>query len=320
MKTLPRRRFISILAAAGSLPLIGPAFAGIKPDANLQRWRGTAMGARSEILMDLPDPAQSARLVYEIRQEIERLERIFSLYRGDSALSHLNSDGELIDPPAELVELLEQAQRISVATEGAFDVTIQPLWQLYAESQGRPISDRLRNEVLKLVDYQAIEISKTGIRLGRPGMALTLNGIAQGYITDRITEMLRQEGMENTLVQMGEFAALGQHPDGRNWQVGIEDPGNPGSVLEKLDLLPGQALATSGNYGTDLGPGGHLLDPRTGLPSNQKGSLTVVANSALLADAWSTAMTIQPETGTDLDRASVIKAAWLAKDGRLISL
>lgn len=289
--TLPRRRFIAIAAAAGASLLPGRAGA----EAAVHAWRGTALGAAASLRLRHPDRRAAARLVAECLDEVERLERIFSLYRPDSALVALNRDGRLEAPPAELVALLSEARRFSELSAGAFDVTVQPLWRLYAEHFAKPDADPAgpRAEAVAgaraLVDYRGVEVAAGGIALARPGMAVTLNGIAQGYITDRVADLLRRAGMVDVLVGMGEIRALGRGAEGRPWRVALGAADGPA-----VDLAD-RAVATSSPAGTRFSPFcHHLFDPASGRSSIWPGSVTVIAGRAAAADALSTALAVLP--------------------------
>lgn len=318
-----RRRFIAVsaaLAASAALPVYGFA------RSELVEWRGVALGAAASIRLAHPDRAEGQRLLARCVAEIARLERIFSLYRPDSDLCRLNRDGVLAAPPVELVELLSQAAAVSAATDGAFDVTVQPLWRRYAahfaaadpDPAGPPLDD-----VLDLVDWHGVTIAAGRIALARPGMAVTLNGIAQGYITDRVADLLRAEGMDSVLLDLGETRALGRHPDGRPWRAGLADPAAPVRVALRLDLAEG-ALATSGGDGTVFdaaGRHGHLLDPRSGRSAPLGRSVSVLAARATLADAASTALALLPEeqAGAVLRRLGAEAAYFLdAQGARLV--
>ena len=109
--------------------------------AQLHRWSGIALGAGAEIVLHDPDAARARRLIARCVAEIDRLEDVFSLYRPESAIRRLNRDGRLAAPPLELVALLAEARSYSERTEGAFDVTVQPLWHLYAAHFSRPGAD-----------------------------------------------------------------------------------------------------------------------------------------------------------------------------------
>ena len=120
-------------------------------------------------------------------------------------------------------------------------------------------------------------------------MAVTLNGVAQGYITDRVADLLRGRGFENVLVELGEVRALGRCADLEPWRAGIADPEDPSAVLLELPLLD-SALATSGSYGTWLDPAHrhhHIFDPATGRSAHRQAMVSVTAPRAMVADALS---------------------------------
>ena len=187
--------------------------------AHLHRWSGIALGAAAQIVLHDPDGARARRLIARSVAEIDRLEDVFSLYRPESAICRLNRDGRLAAPPLELVALLAEARSYSERTEGAFDVTVQPLWRLYAAHFSRPGADPrgpAEADLARahaLVDYRAVEIEPSEVRFARPGMAITLNGIAQGYITDRVAALLEGAGMGDVLLDVGELP--GARPSSR---------------------------------------------------------------------------------------------------------
>jgi FAD:protein FMN transferase len=314
-----RRRFLAISAAAGTLAFGNPA------SAAPYRWQGTALGAKASLLLHHPDKQQAARIVSACVAEISRLENIFSLYRQESALVQLNSQGFLDHPPLELVQALADCRRISDITGGAFDVTVQPLWQLYAghfssidpDPQG-PSADKIALATSR-IDYRKIAIGSDRIEFGTPGMAITLNGFAQGFITDRVSDLLRSEGMKNVLVDLGETRALDDHPAGRPWRVGIRDPKNSSGVVRTL-AVDNLAVATSGGYGQKFhasSPQHHLFDPKTGAASHRYASVTVMATSAATADALSTALSSLSVTNaaTALRKSGAKAALFLNEDG-----
>jgi thiamine biosynthesis lipoprotein len=317
--TFTRRRFIAIAAAAaGSAALARAGFAA----GQLRTWRGVALGAEASIRLTHPDAGEARRLIDACVAEIARLERIFSLYRADSALSRLNADGRLELPPLELVELLGRAASVSEATGGTFDVTVQPLWQRYVAHFATPDADPAGpdlTDVLPLVDWRGVHIELTEIALARSGMAVTLNGIAQGYITDRVADLLRAEDMDHVLIDLGEARALGTHPDGRPWRIGLADPADPDRIAAHVPLTD-LALATSGGYGTRFEASGrhnHLIDPRTGRSAPAWRSISVLARDATTADAASTALSFldDGEIGPALARLGALEAHLLGPNG-----
>ena len=295
-----RRRFIAIAAAAAGLPF---AAVGARAEtAHMHRWSGIALGAAAEIVLHDPDAARARWLIARCVAEIDRLEDVFSLYRPESAVSRLNRAGRLTAPPLELVALLAEARFFSERTGGAFDITVQSLWRLYAAHFARPgahasgpgEADRAR--VRALVGYTAIAIDGPEVRFARPGMAVTLNGIAQGYITDRVAALLRDAGMTRVLLDIGECRALGRHPDGRPWRVGLRRAAQPETVARTVALAD-RAVATSAGIASPFEPSGrhhHLFDPASGRPARMAGQVSVIAPSATMADALSTALAVSP--------------------------
>ncbi|MGE0116476.1 MAG: FAD:protein FMN transferase [Dongiaceae bacterium] len=297
-----RRRFIRIAAAATLAQLAGPAAGGRAEEERFSDWRGLAMGNLTRIEVRDPDRARAARILAAAAQEAARLESLFSLYRADSALVRLNRAGRLVDPPLDLVRLLAEARRYSESTDGAFDVTVQPIWQAYAAHFFRegadpagPPAGAIRRAAER-VDYRALEVEPGAIRLARPGMALTLNGIAPGYITDRTVELLKNEGLEHALVDLGEIRVTGTRAAHEPWRAGVRDPLDDHRIAMEFPLTE-QALATSGGSGFRFDWNGrfhHLFDPRNGGCPHAYASVSVVAPTATAADALATACCLMP--------------------------
>jgi len=323
-RRINRRRFlqISAIAAAGA---VLPALAAVsRPRLHVRQ--GVLLGAETELQLYHPDVQTVRTAIDACFSEVRRLETIFSLQRPDSALSRLNRAGSLSNPPVELVALLDTAAGFSRATGGAFDVTVQPLWELYArhfaavtaDPNGPALSDIQR--ALACVDFREVEVSQTLVAFNRPGMAVTLNGIAQGFITDRVTEMLRDRGFEHVLVNMGEMRALRGHPDGTPWRLGIADPEQPWRSLHRLPLID-RAIATSGAYGMLFDADGrhhHLFDPHTGTSTHYYRSVSVIAPDATTADALSTGLSaLAPEAALPVVNARRgVRAILIGTDGK----
>ena len=326
-----RRRFLGIVAASATLMGPGTLHAALRRPSDWPEpvvWSGIALGADAQLQLLHPDRAHAERLVHMAVAEIHRLEQVFSLYREDSALSRLNRTGRLEAPPQDLRRLLSQAVAFGNRTGGRFDPSVQPLWDLYASRirAGLPLppDPATLDAALARVDYRAIRVDSDAIVLERPGMALTLNGIAQGYITDRVTELLHANGLEHAMIDLGEARSLGRPGRDRPWRAGIADPQAPHRILDTIDLSD-QALATSGGYGTPLDAAGlytHLFDPRTGTATPRWRSVSVRAADATSADALSTAFSLMSldEIRGMISRFPV--QAWLVApdDGALIRL
>ena len=267
---LTRRRFIAISAA------LAPSMALAQSELHVET--GIALGATVTLRLQHPDAPRLASLAMA---EIRRLESVFSIYLPDSSLSRLNRDGALAAPPFELLDCLSLAGAVHRASGGRFDPTVQPLWQAEALAlqRGSPLTDTERTDVRARIGWNGVTLAAEAITL-RPGMALTLNGIAQGYIADRVATLLADHGLTQALIDTGEMVAL----SGQGWPVHLPD--------HKIELR-GRALATSAPLGMTFGGDGktsHILNPGTGRPARSPWkSVTVSAQSAALADAISTA-------------------------------
>lgn len=277
MRRLTRRRLLTISAA---LPLAAglPVLANEPPRV----WRGFAMGARVELRLAHPDGARLARMALA---DIARLEEVFSLYKTDSALMRLNREGRLDAPAPELLECLALCAAVHAASGGRFDPTVQPLWAALAEAHaaGRaPTGDEIA-QARALIGWRGVDFSAQSVRFARPGMALTLNGVAQGVVADRVAMLLRREGLEMGFIDTGEMQAIGT-----DWPVELKS----GGALTLSD----RALASSETLGTVLdadGKQGHILSPRGEEPPTR--AVSISARSAGLADALSTAACLMPD-------------------------
>jgi thiamine biosynthesis lipoprotein len=289
--TYSRREILIAAAATGAAALAGPAAAASGNE--IRRWRGTAMGARAEIVVALDDSKAAGRLVAKARQEIDRLEAVFSLHRPNSALSRLNREGHIAPAPFELLDVLAVAWELHEVTEGRFDPTIQPLWRVYADSyaEGHAPEPAAVRHARSLTGLERVAFGAKDIRFGKDGMALTLNGIAQGYITDRVAEMFRSAGL-SCVVSLGEQRALGRRPDSDPWRAAVTAP--DGRMLESV-ALSDRALATSAPSALRLSTmegRGHILDPATGETPFPGRIVSVLAKQATIADGLSTAFAL----------------------------
>ncbi|MDC0358540.1 FAD:protein FMN transferase [Oligoflexia bacterium] len=288
---LSRRRFISMVAcAAGCAVVPGVATAALPQPF---RWQGDVMGGLASMTLYTNDKKQAELVCEQCLTEIRRLEGILSLYRPASSIRYLNKEGTLKNPPAELVQLVKKSIRLSELSEGAFDITLQPLWHYLFYAKEETLDPKRIAALQQLIDFRKIRVSDQLISLSTPGMMITLNGIAQGFITDRITKIFRQNGFKNVLVELGETYGSGRNAENRPWQIGIQSP--DGQDLLRIVDLENLSLATSGGYGTPFGEGKelhHLIDPKTGSSAKRFKSVSVVAASATDADGLSTTLAL----------------------------
>lgn len=294
-----RRRFLTIAAAA---LVASPARA-----AEVQRWSGRALGASASMLLSGLAGAPAQAVFAAVEAELARLDAIFSLHRDGSEIMRLNRSGRLPNPSADLRRVLDLSGRLHAATGGRFDPTVQPVWLALAE--GRDPAAALAS-----VGWKHLRIAPDRIGFARPGMAITLNGIAQGHVTDRIAALLRARGLTDLVIDMGEIAALGVRPDGRGWQAGIARP--DGALVRRV-ILRDRALATSAAAGTPIGPDGatgHIVSPQTARPAPLARMAAVSAAAAAVADGLSTALCLMEplEAGQAVAAFPGARIEWLA--------
>lgn len=240
---------------------------------------------------------------------IRQIEREMSLFDPASAVSRLNHDGELDDPPADLLQVLRLAQQVAERSAGAFDVTVQPLWQLWqrrAMAGQTPAVDELRVARAR-VGWRHLHVSRRRIAFGRPGMAITLNGIAQGHAADRARDVLRAHGIADALLDTGEWQALGRSPEQGAWRLGVADPRDAARVIATLSA-DGRGIACSSDDKLTFSADHvhhHILDPHTGDSPPHLATAVVVAPSCALADALTKVVFMHPAA-----QATAIAARW----------
>ena len=229
--------------------------------------------------------------------ELDHVENVMSIYRAESQLSRLNRDGVLESPDPLLVEVLRYAAEVAERAGGAFDVTVQPLWQLKGTKPDAA--------TMALVDWRKVEIGTDRIQIA-PGMAITLNGVAQGFAADVAMRVMRARGVEHALIDAGEFSAHGMNVENTPWRIGIQHP-RERDAYAALARLENRCMATSGDYETAFTADfsrHHILDPRTGQSPGVLASVSVLAPTAMAADALSTALfVLGPERGVEFLRS-----------------
>jgi thiamine biosynthesis lipoprotein len=332
-----RRRFLVVAGSAvGGLALGAAARrSGLPPDLLAEQrgphrpWQSVtktswALGADVSMTALHADRGAAEAALEAAFAELELVEELMSIYRPHSQISRLNRGGVLEGPHPFLVHVLQQSQQWAEQTGGAFDVTVQPLWELYQEAkrQGQLPSDSEVAAARQRVDWRRLEVTPTRVVL-RDGARITLNGIAQGFAADRAMQALRSRGVEHALVNTGELGAMGHKESGHAWTVGIQHPRRPEAYVS-LAKLAGRCLATSGDYETTFSPDfrhHHLFDPRTGRSPQELASVSIAARTATEADALSTAVfVLGPEAGGALVRRTPGADALLVlKDGRTLA-
>ena len=298
-----RRRCLSLFAASSAASVGGSGCQRMGGEEVI-RWRGVLFNSDVDMAVHAMPPAVAEPLIRNCELEMQRLEKLFSLYLPDSPLSRLNRTGRLDNPPPELVDLVRKALLVAERSGGAFDPTIQPYWTWLRETVETTgaIDPEAQAQFLEKVDFRQVRCGEEELSFGREGMALTLNGLSQGWITDRASEILRDGGAQHCLVNLGEFYGLGTQPSGKDWIVGLR--GVEGEEIALRD----RALAVSSGAGLYFGTGdrrNHIVDPRTGDCVEARKVVAVTAPEAWLADALSTACSVLEE-----EKARDLIAQW----------
>ena len=247
------------------------------------------------------DSHQAERSLDAAVETIRHVEAQMSLFNPDSALSRLNREGVLLGPHPDLVSILQLAQRVSARSRGAFDVTVQPLWAAFEQAAGRkelPSPEAVK-AARAAVGWQHLSVSSDAIRLGRPGMGVTLNGIAQGFAADLVRTRLQALGIEHALVNAGEWTALGRPHTERPWRLGLQDPRDAQALITRL-ALDGRSIAVSADNESSFSLDRrhhHIFDPHTGYSPAELSCVAVAASRCALADALTKVMFVAGREG-----------------------
>lgn len=293
-----RRRFL--LGTAGACAALGAVgWRLLRPSLESKRWTlvqrtSHALGAAVTMSVWHRDEASGEAALDSAFAELELVENVMSLYRADSQISRLNRDAALESPHPHLVTVLQYAAHMAQQTGGAFDVTVQPLWDLYAKAkeQGRLPDEPEVRDAQSRVDWRRVNVAADRINFSSEDTAVTLNGIAQGFAADAALAALRRAGVAHALIDTGEMAALSGKPDGAAWKVGIQHPRHEDAFVA-LATLQDRCLATSGDYETRFSDDfvhNHVFDPHTGHSPTELASASIAAPTAMAADALSTAV------------------------------
>ena len=264
-------------------------------------------------------------------KEMERIEKVFSKFNKNSEVSNINrlAGLEKVAASEEVFKLTEKSVYYSRISDGAFDITVAPLmeiWGFVRRHKSIPDKETIEN-ALEGVGYKNIELDpkKLSVKFLNKKTKIDFGGIAKGYAVDRAKDVLVSRGIKNGLVNLGgNIFALGSAPGNKAWKIGVEDPRNKGKLLRSFELT-NRAISTSGNYERFFEIGGkrysHIINPLTGEPCQGIISVTVAADSAEQADGLSTAIFVMgEEKGLNLAKSiKGIKVLILKEDGKIIS-
>lgn len=248
------------------------------------------------------------KAVRESQERLKQIDSVFSNYREDSILTEVNNNASVspVKVPAEFIDLAKKSIEFSKLTDGAFDITVGNLYELWKSSSKEnllPGKSQIES-ALKCTGYKKIEIDSVNntVAFNSNCLELDFGAIGKGYAVDEVVKIVRSHGIKKGLINFGgNIYALDKQKGEKGWEVGINDPFNLSSVIDfiKLDKL---GVATSGDYQKYFLVDGkrysHIIDPHTGLPVENLSSVTVLADSATKADALSTAFSVMGKNKT----------------------
>lgn len=282
--------------------------------ADLQRFSQIEphMGVEFEVVLYAEDETTARAAFTAAFARISKLDEVLSDYSLSSELSKLSASAPTKDPVPlsdDLFTVLKSAQRLSVESDGAFDVTIGPLTKLWRRARRQkelPAEEQLKTAFAAVGHrFLKLDIEKKTASLEQPAMRLDLGGIAKGYAADQALAAISDRGINRALVRAsGDIATADPPPGETGWKVGLAplNPDDPPSVSVRLKQ---QAISTSGEARQHLVVNGkrysHLIDPRTGQPLTGRQSVTVIAPRSMDADSLASAIAVLgPEKGMKL--------------------
>ncbi len=257
------------------------------------------MGTWASLTLVTTDSAAVASLARETLSVFHDVDSLMSNWTNVSEVARINREAArgTISIHPEVADVVALALQVARESDGAFDITVEPLVRLWGFIGGKPHVPPQQevNAALQLVGYQKVrfDAGAATIQFARDGVRIDLGGIAKGYSVDLAADRLRDAGVSDALVDLsGNMVALGDSPSHAGWTVGIRDPSGTLPYVARVGLR-NEAVATAGNYEqfveADGKRYGHILDPRTGYSVRGLSSVTVVAATAFAADAWDTA-------------------------------
>lgn len=320
----PRLLFYPLLAVV-TLILFGCT----KPQ-EVQKIGGEAQGTTYHVSFWSAQASDTQAVQKSVDAEFVRLDKLLSNYRPDSAIEQLNTI-QNSQPQAvneEIIGLIEQARVVSLASNGCYDLTIKPLFDLWGFKGDKltPPDNAALQATLQKVGFNQIEIiDASHLRKLNPELRIDLSSIAQGYSVGRIVKLLEQQGIENYLVEIGgELQTRGKKPDNEPWRVALEKPLPGERTMHKIITVQQTeplAIMTSGTYRHFFDVDGkrysHILDAKSGRPvEHHTVSVSVLHADPAQADAWSTALLcLGKNAGLEAANKSGIAALFIEQQG-----
>lgn len=282
------------------------------------------MGTRWSALFFAPPGLDPAPVQSALQATVAAVDAQMSTWRPDSDLMRLNAAavGEWCDIPADLARVLALGLAVGRASGGAFDIGMGDAVRAwgFGPTAADPQAIRDSLQAPRRPAHQVLDLQGNRIRKTAP-VTMDLNGIAKGYGVDRLAEVLQAHGIRDALVGIdGEMRAMGLRPDATPWTIAVEAPDRDRRTPHSMLALQDAAVATSGDYRhwvmVQGRPLAHTMDPGRGAPlMASPASVTVIAPTCAMADAWATALMVAgPEAGASLARQAGLDVLFLLRD------
>lgn len=273
--------------------------------SDAQRFQFRVMGGPAEVQL-LAENVLAEKCARDIELEARRIEKKFSRYDRDSIVSRINecAGGETLQVDAETASLLDYAKVCYEQSEGLFDITSGVLRRAWDFKAGRIPQQSEVGALLPLIGWPQVEWKSPALRLPKPGMQIDFGGLGKEYAVDRCAAVCERHGVKAGLVNLaGDVRVFGPPPGEQPWKIGLAHPRKEGAVFASIELAGG-AVATSGDYERYFEAGGkrysHIMNPKTGWPVDSFQSVSVVAESCLIAGtASSIAMLLGEKKGIE---------------------
>lgn len=263
------------------------------------------LGTEVTITVLHSNPSYAKSAINLAFNEIARIEELLSHTKNNSELYKLNKNGYVENISLDFLKIIKKSFYYSNLTNGAFDITVQPILDLYKKTfkQGRAPTREEIEEVLKLVNYEDVILHHRNVSFRKKGMKITLGGIAKGYAIDKAITALKKLGIKHALIDAGgDIRALGDK-NGKPWRIALENPRNKREYITIINLKD-KAIATSGDYERyfdEKKKFHHIINPKTGYSATELISVTIITDKAIDADALATAVfVLGPEQGLKL--------------------
>ena len=291
---------------------------------------GFAQGTTYHLTFILPKDQNQAAIAQEVTEELKRIDASISNYRKDSTLEIFNAqlDTEPHEVNDEIVKLIEQARSVSKASNGCYDLTIKPLFDLWGFKKDvfNLPSDESLQQTLQLIGMdKLVTVDSTHLQKQLPNLRVDLSSIGQGYSVGRIADIFEKHGIQNYIVEIGgELKTRGKKSDGSPWRIAVEKPVSNLKLVEKIAVFNSgepMSLTSSGTYNHYFDSNGkrfsHILDARTGKPIEHNTVAVSVFNAdPTIADAWDTPLLcVGTEEGLKIANANNIAALFIDQDG-----